>query len=114
MPPKRPTTYGSRCPPAHFMMSACDRAARPLINPADGQSMPLISDECSTAATTTTTITGRGVVSKNHCCRLLQGLQELRYNSTLCDYSVIAEGEVSFFDNYVYRRYDTFVLLKHK
>lgn len=96
------------------MMSACDRAARPLINPADGQSMPLISDECSTAATTTTTITGRGVVSKNHCCRLLQGLQELRYNSTLCDYSVIAEGEVSFFDNYVYRRYYTFVLLKHK
>lgn len=33
------------------------------------------------------------MVSSNHCCRMLQGLQELRYNSTLCDYSLIADGE---------------------
>ncbi|KAK6184999.1 hypothetical protein SNE40_007331 [Patella caerulea] len=33
------------------------------------------------------------LTSKNHCCKLLQGLHDLRNTDTLCDYSVIAEGQ---------------------
>ncbi|ESO98335.1 hypothetical protein LOTGIDRAFT_114310 [Lottia gigantea] len=33
------------------------------------------------------------LTSKNHCCKLLQGLRSLRMTDTLCDYSVIAEGQ---------------------
>lgn len=33
--------------------------------------------------------------TENHCCALLHGLQELRKSSTFCDYTLIAEGEVS-------------------
>uniref|UniRef100_A0A0B7A627 BTB domain-containing protein n=2 Tax=Arion vulgaris TaxID=1028688 RepID=A0A0B7A627_9EUPU len=31
--------------------------------------------------------------TENHCCALLHGLQELRKSNTLCDYTLIADGE---------------------
>ena len=32
--------------------------------------------------------------TENHCCALLHGLQELRKSNTLCDYTLIADGQV--------------------
>ena len=32
------------------------------------------------------------VSTKNHCCKMLHGLQDLRATGTLCDYSLVAEG----------------------
>lgn len=34
--------------------------------------------------------------TENHCCALLHGLQELRKSNTLCDYTLIADGQVIY------------------
>ena len=92
MPPKRMLTY-TRCPPAHFMISTCDTASRPLTAPGDAQAalQPGASGSGDEAGLG---IPGRGLGARSHCCRMLQGLQDLRNNGTLCDYSLFADGQV--------------------
>ncbi|KAK7114440.1 hypothetical protein V1264_000499 [Littorina saxatilis] len=69
------------------MFSTCDKAVRPAVTaPVEGQAVaPQPSAEEVAAA--------KNVGAKSHCCRMLQGLQELRNNDTLCDYSLFADGQ---------------------
>ena len=73
------------------MISTCDKAKRPITATANGQlpQAPGTSGEEGAAEAA-----GKSVGTKNHCCLMLQGLQELRNNDTLCDYSLFADGEV--------------------
>ncbi|XP_046563463.1 kelch-like protein 26 [Haliotis rubra] len=61
----------------HAMLQKTDQASNSSTSSADGV-LP----------------TYTALSSKNHCCKLLLGLQDLRNNETLCDYSILAEGEV--------------------
>ena len=95
MPPVRRLTY-TRCPPAYLMISTCDKANRSITATADGK---LPQPPAPTGEEGATGTAGKGVGAKNHCCLMLQGLQELRNNDTFCDYSLFADGEVRLRSN---------------
>jgi hypothetical protein len=96
MPPTRRLT-DPRCTCApQLMTSMCVKAEkvdRQDHNAGDSPDTP--HGTGSWSANVHGTAAGQSIDTKHHCCRMLQGLQELRNNDTLCDYSLFAQGKVS-------------------
>ncbi|XP_005092148.1 kelch-like protein 26 [Aplysia californica] len=92
--PRRHGLYGPRASSAarlRFLDNTCDGMAQ---SKGDNDVASTSSEsESFEASSSCSQYMSCSTSTENHCCALLHGLQDLRKSNTLCDYTLVADGE---------------------